>query len=57
MTGMILVDEGDRPVLHLAGRVALRVDVGDLLQLQRALEGHRVVEAAAEIEEVAGRRG
>jgi hypothetical protein len=29
------------------------VDVGDLLQLQRALERDRIVDAAAEIQEVA----
>ena len=49
----LLVDERDRPVLHLAGRVALGVDVGDLLQLERALERDRVVDPAAEEQEVA----
>ena len=49
----LLVDEGDRPVLHLAGRIALGVDVRDLLQLQRALERDRVVDPAPEIQEVA----
>ena len=44
----LLVDERDRPVLHLAGRIAFGVDVGDLLQLQRAFERDRVVDAAAE---------
>ena len=48
-----LVDERDRAVLHLAGRIALGVDVRDLLQLQRALERDRIVDAAAEVEEVA----
>ena len=48
----LLVDERDRPVLHLAGRIAFGVDVGDLLQLQRALERDRVVDAAAEVQEV-----
>ena len=51
-TGMLLVDERDRAVLHLAGRIALGVDVRDLLQLQRAFERDRVVDAAAEVEEV-----
>ncbi len=51
----VLVDERDRPVLHLAGRIALGVDVGDLFQFQRPFEGHRVLDAAAEEEEV-GRR-
>ena len=52
--GHVLVDQGDRAVLHLAGRVALGVDVGDLLELERAFEGDRVVDAAAEVEEVLG---
>ena len=51
--GHLLVDERDRPVLHLAGRVALGVDVRDLLQLQRAFERDRIVDAAPEIEKVA----
>ena len=50
-----LVDERDRPVLHLAGGIALGVDVGDFLQLQRALERDRIVDAAAEIQEVGAR--
>ena len=49
----LLVDEGDRAVLHLRCRVALGVDVGDFLELEGALEGHRVVVAASEVEEVA----
>mmetsp|Transcript_111053 Transcript_111053/g.314294 ORF Transcript_111053/g.314294 Transcript_111053/m.314294 type:complete len:442 (+) Transcript_111053:119-1444(+) len=47
-----LVDEGDGPVLHLRRRVALGVDVRELLHLHRALEGHREVEAASEEDEV-----
>ena len=46
------VDEGVGAVLHLAGGVALGVDVGDLLELERAFEGDGVVDAAAEEEEV-----
>ena len=49
----LLVDERDRPVLHLAGGIALGVDVGDLLELERALERQREAGAAAEIEHVA----
>ena len=49
-----LVDEGVGAVLHLSGGVALGVDVGDLLELERALEGDGVVDAAAEEEEVVG---
>ena len=48
----LLVDERDRAVLHLAGRIALGVDVRDFLQLQRAFERDRVVDAAAEVEEI-----
>ena len=32
------VDEGVGAVLHLAGRVAFGVDVGDLLEVERAFE-------------------
>ena len=49
-----LVDEGVGAVLHLAGGVAFGVDVGDLLELERAFEGDGVVDAAAEEEEVVG---
>ena len=48
----MLVDEGDGAVLHLAGGIALGVDIGDLLELERALEGDGVVDAAAQEEEV-----
>ena len=50
--GHLLVDERDRPVLHLAGRIAFGVDVRDFLQLQRAFERDRIVDAAAEIQKV-----
>ena len=49
----VLVDQRDRPVLQLAGGIALGVDVGDFLELQRAFHGQRKVGAAAEIEHVA----
>ena len=48
----VLVDQRDRPVLQLAGRIALGVDVGDLLELQRAFESEGIGRAAAEIEHV-----
>src|SRR5262252_2973917 len=51
--GHPLVDERDGPVLHLAGGVAFRVDVGDLLELEGSLEGDRKLQPAAEAEEVA----
>jgi len=50
--GHVLVDQGNGSVLHLPCRIALRVDVGDLLQLQRALEGDGVVDAATEEQKV-----
>src|SRR5438552_10726607 len=47
-------DERDRAVLHLAAGVPLGVDVRDLLQLERALERDRELEAPAQEQEVAG---
>src|SRR3954447_23356372 len=49
----LLVDQRDRSVLHLARRVALGVDVRDLLQLQRSLEGDGIVDPPPEIQDVA----
>ena len=45
------LDQRDRAVLHLAGRVALGVDVRDLLELERALERDGVVDPPPEEEE------
>ena len=56
ITGTVVVDQRDRPVLHLARGIAFGVDVADFLELQRAFERHRIVWAAAEVEHVA-RRG
>ena len=53
--GVSRVDQGDRAVLHLGGRVALGVDVADLLELQRPFERDREVEVAAEVEGAPGR--
>ena len=39
-------------MLHLAGRIAFGVDVGNFLQLQRAFESDGIVNASAEIEEI-----
>src|SRR5215471_1174641 len=50
------VDEGDGAVLHLARGVALGVNVANLLQLERALEGDGVLVAAPEEEEALGRQ-
>src|SRR5581483_3615121 len=46
-----LLEQRDRPVLHLAGRVGLRRDVGDLLELERTLQRHRQAYVATEVEE------
>ena len=48
----VLVDEGDRSVLHLAGWVAFRVNVGDLLEFESSLERDRVIDAASEVQEI-----
>src|SRR5690606_30704588 len=45
---LALVDERDRPVLELARREALRVDVRELLELERALERDREADVPAE---------
>ena len=47
-----VVDQRDRPMLHFARRIAFGVDVRNLLQLQRAFERDRVVDSAAQVEEV-----
>jgi hypothetical protein len=52
----VLVDQRDRAVLQLAGRIAFGVDVGDFLELQRAFQRQRIAGAAAEIEHVLGLR-
>ena len=44
----VLLDQRDRAVLELAGREALGVHVGELLELERALQGHREADVAAE---------
>ena len=53
-SGHLGVEQRDGPVLQLARRVALGVDVADLLELQRALQRHRVAAAAADEHEAAG---
>ena len=51
-----VLDQRDRAVLELAGGEALGVDVGELLELQRALERHRVAGVAARGTAPTGRR-
>ena len=49
----LVLDQGDRAVLELAGRT-LGVDVGELLELQRPLERDRVAHVAAQEQHRAG---
>ena len=48
------LDQRDRAVLELTGREALGVDIGELFELKRPLEGDRVADVAAEEEDRAG---
>ena len=45
-------NEGDGAVLQLAGGVSLRMDVGNLLQLQAALQGQSIVQIPADEEHI-----
>ena len=51
--GHIRIDECDGAVLHLGGRIAFGMDVGDFLQFQGSFQCYRITEAATEIEEIA----
>ena len=51
---LAVVDQGDRAVLELARGEALGVDVRELLELERALHGHRVADVAAEEQDGGG---
>ena len=46
-----LLDERDRAVLELTGGEALRVDVGELLELERPFQRHREADVAAQEQE------
>ena len=52
MTGVPSSDQGDGAVLQLAGGVGLGVDVGDLLQLQAALQRQGVVQVPPDEEHI-----
>ena len=52
--GQLLVDQRVGAMLHLARGIAFGVDVGDLLQLERAFERDGEMDAAAEEEKVGG---
>ncbi len=49
----LLVQQSDRAMLHLARGIGLRVEIGYLLQLQRALKRRRIGKAASDEEEAA----
>ena len=48
-----LLEQGDGTVLHLARGVGVGGDVGDLLELERALEGYRQAHVPAQAQEEA----
>ena len=48
----LLVDQRDRAVFHLRCRVALSVDIADLLQFERALQRGRKAVAAAQVQKI-----
>src|SRR5688572_33189540 len=50
--GSARFDERNRTMLHLARGIPFRVLIGDLLELEGAFEGHRVLKTTAEIQEV-----
>merc|ERR1711957_116233 len=52
--GHELVDQGNGSMLHLRGRISLRMDIGGLLTFARALECHGEVEASTHEDEVLG---
>ena len=43
--GHIAINQRDRSVLHLSGGITLGMDIGNLLQFQRALQSHGIGEA------------
>src|SRR5207244_10650519 len=51
--GAFRIEQGDRAVLQFPGGIALRVDVADLLELERTLEGGRVAVATPDEHEAA----
>ena len=48
------LEQRDRAVLHLAGGIRLRMEIADLLELERALVGRRRIDAASEEERRVG---
>src|ERR1019366_1175658 len=50
--GKIFVNQRVRAVLHLAGGIALGMNVGDFLQFQRTFQRDRVVNATPKKQEV-----
>ncbi len=50
--GHLLVNQCDGAVLHLCGRIALSVDVGDLLELERPFQRDGEIHAPSKIERI-----
>ena len=48
----VFINQRNRSMLHLGGRVSLGMDVGNLLQLEGAFQRDREIDAASQIEEV-----
>ena len=52
----IAINQRNRAMLHLRCRITFSVDVANLLQLQSSLQGYRILESAAQIDEIASVR-
>src|SRR2546421_9117391 len=50
--GQALINQSIWPMLHLAGRVTLSVNVRELFQFQRAFQSDREIDSAAEIKKI-----
>ena len=48
--GITAAKQGERAVLQLPGRIALGMNVGNLLQLERPFQGYGVVNTPADVE-------
>ena len=54
ITGRLRIEQRDRSVLHLAGRIPLSVDIRDFLEFERAFERGRKIHVAAQEEHRTG---
>src|SRR5712671_4555784 len=48
----IRIDQCNGTVFHFAGGISLRVNIGNLLELERSLKSDGISEAAAQVEEI-----